>query len=71
MPDKPGSRATSIAHFSKLIVAWRARRRLTRAEAAQILCSSPRTLENWEMGRCAPRGFTLRAVVAAIKGGAL
>ena len=71
MPDKAGSRATSIAHFSKLSVAWRARRRLTRAEAAQILCCSPRTLENWELGRCAPRGFTMRAIVRAIEGGAL
>ena len=71
MPDKSGSRATSIAHFSKLIVAWRARRRLTRAEAAQILCCFSRTLENWELGRCAPRGFTLNAIVAAIEGGAL
>ena len=71
MPDKSGSRAASTAHFYKLIVAWRARRRLTRAEAAQILCCSPRTLENWELGRCAPRGFTLRAIVAAIEGGAL
>ncbi len=71
MPDKPGSRATSIAHFSNLIVAWRARHRLTRNEAAQILYCSPRTLENWALGRCAPRGFTLRAIVAAIEGGAL
>ena len=70
-PDKTGSRAASTAHFNKLIVAWRARRRLTRAEAAQILCCSPRTLENWELGRCAPRGFTLTAIVAAIEGGAL
>jgi DNA-binding transcriptional regulator YiaG len=71
MPDKAGSRATSIAHFHKLIVAWRARRRLTRAEAAQILCCSVATLENWEARRCAPRGFTLRAIIAAIEGGAL
>jgi DNA-binding transcriptional regulator YiaG len=70
-PDNTGSRATSIAHFNKLIIAWRARRRLTRAEAAQILCCSPRTLENWELGRCAPRGFTLRAIIAAIEGGSI
>jgi DNA-binding transcriptional regulator YiaG len=70
-PDKSGSRATSIAHFHKLIVAWRARRRLTRTEAAQILCCSPRTLENWELGCCAPRGFTLRAIIAAIEGGSI
>ena len=71
MPDKAGSRATSIAHFSKLIVEWRARGRFKRVEGAQILCCSARTLENWELGRCAPRGFTLRAIVAAIEGGAL
>ena len=70
-PDKTGSRAASTAHFRKLILEWRAKRRLTRAEAAQILCCSARTLENWELGRCQPRGFTLRAIIAAIEGGAL
>jgi len=70
-PDKPGSRAARTAHFKKLIVAWRARRRLTRAEAAQILCCSARTLENWELGRSKPTGINLRTIVAAIEGGSI
>ena len=50
-PDKTGSRAASTAPFNKLIVAWRVGRRLRRTEAEQILCCSPRTLENWGLGR--------------------
>jgi len=70
-PDKPGSRATSIAQFSTLILAWRKRRSLSRAEAARLLCCSVGTLAKWERRRCLPCGFTLRAIVAAIEGGAL
>jgi len=70
-PDKTGSRAASTAHFNKLIVAWRARRRLTRGEAAQILCCSVRTLENWELGRSKPTSFNLRTIVTAIEGGSI
>jgi DNA-binding transcriptional regulator YiaG len=71
MPDKTGSRAARTAQFKKLIVAWRARRRLTRAQAAQTLCCSVRTLENWELGRSKPTGFNLRAIVTAIEGGSI
>ena len=70
-PDKTGSRAASTAHFKKLIVAWRARRRLTRVQAAQILCCSVRTLENWELGRSMPTGINLRTIAAAIEGGSI
>jgi DNA-binding transcriptional regulator YiaG len=70
-PDQAGSRAANTAHFSELITAWRARRRLTRNEAAEILCCSARTIENWERQRSAPTGFTLRAIVAAIEGGTI
>ena len=70
-PDKAGSRAARTAHFKKLIVAWRARRRLTMAEAAQILCCSVRTLENWERGRSMPTGINLRTIVAGIEGGTI
>ncbi len=48
MPDKAGSRATSIAHFYKLIVAWRARRLLiaeefglSLAHLTTLLCVAP------------------------------
>jgi len=71
MPDKAGSRATSIAHFSKLITEWRQMRRLTLVEAAGLLCCTADTFRRWEAGRCAPRGFTLRAIFSAIEGGAL
>lgn len=71
MPDKAGSRATSIAHFSKLIAEWRQMRRLTMAEAAGLLCCTKRTIERWEAGRCVPRGFTLRAIFSAIEGGSI
>ena len=70
-PDKTGSRAASTAHFSKLIVEWREMRRLTRGEAARLLCCTERTLKGWEAGRVMPRGFTLRAILGAIEGGAL
>ena len=65
-PDKTGSRAASTAHFNKLIVEWRAMRRLTRGEAAAILCCSVGTFRRWEAGRAMPRGFTLRAVMIFI-----
>jgi DNA-binding transcriptional regulator YiaG len=71
MPDKAGSRATSIAHFSQLITGWRKRRSLSRADAARLLCCTERTIGSWEAERSMPRGFTLRAIVAAIEGGAL
>jgi len=64
-PDKSGSRAASTAHFHKLIC------RLTRAEAACLLCCTERTFSRWEAGRSMPRGFTLRAIFGAIEGGAL
>ena len=70
-PDKTGSRAASTALFNKLIVEWRAMRRLTRAEAARLLCCSVGTFRRWEAGRAMPRGFTLRAILGAIEGGAL
>ena len=70
-PDNTGSRAASTAQFSKLIAEWRQMRRLTLSEAAAILCCTERTLKGWEAGRAMPRGFTLRAIVAAIEGGAL
>jgi DNA-binding transcriptional regulator YiaG len=65
-PDKAGSRATSIAHFSKLLAAWRHRCRLSRAEAGAILLCSARTIESWETGRTMPRGITLVAVMTLI-----
>jgi len=70
-PDKSGSRAASTAHFHKLIVEWRTICRLTRAEAARLLCCTERTFSRWEAGRSMPRGFTLRAIFGAIEGGAL
>jgi DNA-binding transcriptional regulator YiaG len=70
-PDQAGSRAASTAHFSQLVTDWRARRRLTRNQAAEILCCSARTLENWELGRSTARGFTRRAIIAAIEGGTI
>ena len=64
-----GSRAASTAHFHNLIAEWRTIRRLTLAEAATMLCCSAATFRRWEAGRLMPRGFTLRAIVAAIEGG--
>ena len=71
MPDKAGSRATSIAHFRKLIVDWRKRRGLTRPEAARLLCCTAGTLAKWERGRALPQGVSLPTIIAAIEGGAL
>ena len=70
-PDKAGSRAARTAHFSKLIVTWRKRRGLTRAEAAVLLCCTAGTVATWERGRALPQGFSLPTIIASIKGGAL
>jgi DNA-binding transcriptional regulator YiaG len=70
-PDNAGSRAARTAQFAAMLIAWRKRRSLSRAEAARLLCCSVGTLAKWERRRCLPCGFTLRAIVAAIEGGAL
>ena len=70
-PDKTGSRAASTAHFNKLIVEWRTMRRLTRGEAAAILCCTVGTFRRWEAGRAMPTGINLRAILGAIEGGTI
>ena len=57
--------------FARLLSGWRKRSGHSRTDAARILCCTERTIGSWERERSMPRGFTLRAIVAAIKGGAL
>jgi DNA-binding transcriptional regulator YiaG len=46
--------------FAAELKAWRERRNLTQAEAAEALgLPSVRTLQNWEIGRTMPPSFTL------------
>ncbi len=56
--------------FARLLSGWRKRSGHSRVEAARILCCTERTIGNWERERSMPRGFTLRAIVAFLKGGA-
>jgi DNA-binding transcriptional regulator YiaG len=61
-PDKPGSRAARTAHFSRLLIAWRTRGKLSSADAAIILCCTERTIADWEAQRRMPTGINLRAI---------
>jgi hypothetical protein len=61
-PDQSGSRAANTAHFAQLLNAWLDRGRVSRTDAAIILCVSERTIENWQRGRSAPRGITRHAI---------
>jgi DNA-binding transcriptional regulator YiaG len=47
--------------------AWRERENLSQSEAALRLQISKRTLQEWEQGRAAPRGFARTAVEKAIR----
>lgn len=46
--------------------AWRARRKLSQSQAAAELQMSVRTLQEWEHGRSAPKGFTRSALLGRI-----
>ena len=70
-PDKAGSRAARTAQFAAMLIAWRKRKGLNHEEAARILCCTERTFKSWEAGESVPRGVTLTAIVAAIKGGSI
>ena len=53
--------------FAKLLKDYRERRGLTQSDAADKLGISVRTLQNWEIARNMPRGFGLKALVAALE----
>jgi DNA-binding transcriptional regulator YiaG len=55
--------------FAKLLKDYRERRKITQEDAAKHLDVSVRTLQNWEIARNMPRGFGLRALVAALEKG--
>lgn len=48
--------------FPKLVVAWRDKRKLNRAEAAKLLDVPYRTLQDWEAGLRKPRGIALKLI---------
>lgn len=69
-----GTRAFHIQHqkgasytFPRRLRAWRERQNLSQREAALRLQISKRTLQEWEQGRAAPRGFARTAVEKAIR----
>jgi len=75
-PDKTGSSAASTAQitkarFARLLQRWRKSRGFALDDAARILCCSPATVGEWERMRRLPQGFTLRAIVGLLEGGAL
>jgi len=52
--------------FPRRLRAWRERNNLSQSEAALKLQISKRTLQEWEQGRAAPRGFARTAIEKAI-----
>lgn len=46
--------------------AWRKARQLSQWQAGEVLAVPVRTLQEWEQGRYAPRGFTLKALLAIL-----
>ena len=65
------SRSSDVTRkkFAKLLKDYRVRRKFTQEDAAKHLGISVRTLQNWEIARNMPRGFGLRALVAALEKG--
>ncbi|PYJ01019.1 MAG: hypothetical protein DMF00_06180 [Verrucomicrobia bacterium] len=53
--------------FPRRLRAWRERNNLSQSEAALKLQISNRTLQEWEQGRAAPRGFARTAIEKAIR----
>lgn len=53
--------------FPELVRAWREARNLNRPQASKRLGVSVRTLEEWEAGRHAPRGLSLRLIEAKLR----
>src|SRR5581483_11526348 len=54
--------------FPRRLRSWRERNNLSQSEAALKLQISKRTLQEWEQGRAAPRGFARTAIEKAIRG---
>ncbi len=54
--------------FAKLLTDWRDQNELTQQTAADKLCVSRRSLENWEQERAMPQGFGLKAILPLIQG---
>lgn len=65
MPETP--KKGKPESLPKLLKQWRETRGLTKAGAARRLEIPYRTLQDWELGNRAPRGFALRAIVARLK----
>jgi DNA-binding transcriptional regulator YiaG len=53
--------------FPRRLRAWRERNNFSQSEAALKLQISKRTLQEWEQGRAAPRGFARTAIEKAIR----
>ena len=53
--------------FPRRLRAWRERNNLSQSEAALELQISKRTLQEWEQGRAALRGFARTAIEKAIR----
>jgi DNA-binding transcriptional regulator YiaG len=66
LPDHVRRFAASA--FPQRLQAWRKRNDLSQSEAALKLQISKRTLQEWEQGRAAPRGFARTAIEKTIRG---
>ena len=62
LPDHVRHQRFSAGAFPRRLRAWRQRNDFSQSEAALKLQISRRTLQEWEQGRAAPRGFALTAM---------
>jgi DNA-binding transcriptional regulator YiaG len=66
-PDHIRHQKFAAGAFPRRLRAWRERNNLSQSEAALKLQISKRTLQEWEQGRAAPRGFARTAIEKAIR----
>jgi DNA-binding transcriptional regulator YiaG len=62
-----GIRGSQPVRFHDDCERWRERNNLSQSEAALKLQISKRTLQEWEQGRSAPRGFARTAIKKTIR----
>jgi len=68
LPEHVRHQRFAPSAFPRRLRAWRGRKNLSQSEAALKLQISKRTLQEWEQGRAAPRGFARAAIEKAIRG---
>jgi DNA-binding transcriptional regulator YiaG len=67
LPDQVRHQKFAAGALPRRLRAWRERNNLSQSEAALKLLISKRTLQEWEQGRAAPRGFARIAIERTIR----